>query len=89
MRILKNFGKRIKPLTPVRVIWEDATSFSGWKDQVDRRVRPTKIETVSLFFEENNQSIHLVRSIDEYEVPQIGDHLIIPNGCVISVEKLK
>ena len=89
MRILKNFGKRISPWTPVRIMWEDASGSPGWQKQRDLLARPVQIETVAIFVQEMNHSVHLATSIDEHETPQIGDHLIIPTGCIISIEKLK
>ena len=89
MKIRKNFGKRIGTWTPVLVTWNDATGTPGWTDQKDIRTRPVQIETIAFFYQEFNDSIHLAQSVDEHKTPQLGDHLIIPTGCVISIEKLK
>jgi hypothetical protein len=68
------------------VTWLDTSLLSGWFDSHDElTLEPLKMETLGWIIFQDEKVIVLAMSASEYK---FGELLIIPTGCVQSVDML-
>lgn len=77
--------------TPVRVTWIDIQSHTGWfSDEEASALNIARIVSYGYFVEQNKEVLRVAMDYepDGKEQPW-GDIKVIPNGCVVKMEKVR
>ena len=77
----------------VRVRWHDSVSMNSWQSQDNVKEwfknGSDVMESVGFLYKKSKKCIVIVQSIHAYDKgTNLGDPMMIPMGCVISIKKL-
>ncbi len=68
------------------VTWSDTTHIPGWHNEDEIEKEPMKMETAGWLVSDNDESVVMAMTVGKFK---IGDYLIIPKLCVISVNVIE
>lgn len=83
--------KKIKRMTPVEVLWDDAHGGDeGWREvgELDDHLRAAPIRTVGLMARRSKAGVVVILSLDR-NAKRYGGYVFIPTANIVSLKELR